>query len=288
MKLYHQITKALHCIYSEREAAALARWVCEERFGLSPTEILLDKDNHLSAESLAEVEEIITRLLHHEPIQYILGEVDFCGHRFHVGPGALIPRPETEELVQHILQSSNEAAPCILDIGTGTGCIALSLALVWPEAQITAWDISEKALAIARRNGQRHAAAHVVFEHKDILAPIADNRQWDIIVSNPPYVCEREAKDMSPNVLDYEPPTALFVPDNDPLLFYRAISRFAYTHLAPQGTLWLEINEALGIETARLIRDEGFRDVEILKDIHGKDRMLRCTIDATATLTPIH
>lgn len=281
MKLYHRIVQTLHNAYSEREASALARWICEEHFGLSQTDILLDKDNHLSADSLAEAEEIIERLLRHEPIQYILGEVDFCDHRFHVGPGALIPRPETEELVFHILRSIHKDAPKILDIGTGTGCIALSLALALPEARVTAWDISEEALSIARSNGNLYPEAHVEFACRDILLPASDNRQWDIIVSNPPYICEYEAKDMAPNVLDYEPWTALFVPDDDPLLFYKAIVCFASTHLTTKGILWLEINEAFGTEIVYFIEKKGFRNVEIFKDLHGKDRMVRCEFGTT-------
>lgn len=275
MKSYHRIVQALCSLYPEREAAALTRWILEARFGLSQTDILLDKDNHLSAESLEDAEEIVARLLRHEPIQYILGEVDFCNHRFSVAPGALIPRPETEELVFHILQSLSKPAPAILDIGTGTGCIALSLALALPTSQVTAWDISEEALSIARSNGQRYSEAHVSFERQDILSPVSDNRQWDVIVSNPPYICEKEAMDMTPNVLDYEPRTALFVPDDNPLLFYRAIARFARTRLTPQGMLWFEINEAYGKETKCLLEGEGFRKAEVMKDIHGKDRFLK-------------
>ncbi|MBQ8968387.1 MAG: peptide chain release factor N(5)-glutamine methyltransferase [Bacteroidaceae bacterium] len=280
MKTYHQIVRDLCQVYPEGEARAMARWLCEECLGLSQTDLLLDKDNHLSADDLVIIKEITSRLLQHEPIQYILGTVDFCGHRFMAAPGALIPRPETAELVSRVLASlappaSQDTAPLrILDIGTGTGCIALSLALALPGAQVTAWDVSEAALAIARENDRRHPEAQVVFELEDILHPRPTERQWDIIVSNPPYVRQSEARAMEKRVLNYEPHLALFVPDADPLLFYRAIAQFARQHLCDGGQLWLEINEALGAETAHLIEENGLAGAEVLKDIHGRDRML--------------
>lgn len=273
MKTYHQIVRDLCQVYPEGEARALSRWLLEEGLGLSQTDLLLDKDNHLSADDLVIIKEITSRLLRHEPIQYILGTVDFCGHRFAAAPGALIPRPETAELVSHVLASL--AAPLrILDIGTGTGCIALSLSLALPGAQVTAWDVSEAALAVARENGRRHPKAQVDFELENILHPHPTDRLWDVIVSNPPYVRQSEARTMEKQVLDHEPHLALFVPDDDPLLFYRAIARFARQHLTDSGQLWLEINEALGAETAHLIEENGFTAVEILKDIHGRDRII--------------
>ena len=278
MKTYRQIVHDLCLVYSESEARALARWLCEERFDLSQADILLDKDNQLSADDIEVLREITSRLIKHEPIQYILGETDFCGHRFSVAPGALIPRPETAELVGHILQSlDSDASVSILDIGTGTGCIGLSLALGLPQARVTAWDISPEALTIARRNAERYPEADFCLEQADILnPPVDDNRRWDLIVSNPPYVRQSEAEQMAPNVLRYEPHLALFVPDDNPLQFYRSILWYAMSHLAPKGVIWFEINQALGEEMRHLIEYFGFSRVEILKDGFGNDRFARC------------
>lgn len=277
MKTYQQVVHDLRLIYPEGEARALARWLCEECLGLSRTDILLDKDNHLSADDLENVKEITSRLLRHEPIQYILGKTTFCGHTFSVAPGALIPRPETEELVDHVLRSTDKDSPLsILDIGTGTACIALSLALSLPKADVTAWDVSPEALAVARKNLDRYPDARVRLEQCDIFSPPEDNRLWQIIVSNPPYVRQSEAKAMQHNVLDYEPHQALFVPDDNPLLFYRAILWYAMRHLAPNGTIWFEINQALGEEMRHLIEYFGFSDIEILKDSYEHDRFVRC------------
>ena len=276
MKTYQQIVHDLRMVYPEGEARALARWLCEERFGLTQADLLLDKDNHLSADDLANVREITSRLLCHEPIQYILGAVTFCAHRFSVAPGVLIPRPETEELVRNILATiAADAAPRILDMGTGSGCIALSLALERPLAQVTSWDISEKALAVAQCNVDSYPDAHVCIERADILHAPADDRRWDIIVSNPPYVRQSEARQMEANVLQYEPHLALFVPDADPLLFYRAIAQYASAHLAQGGMLWLEINRAFGEETSHLIEESGFHNVMLLEDAYGNLRFVR-------------
>ncbi len=278
MKTFHRIVHDLCQAYSEDEARALARWLCEECFHLTQTDLLLDKDNNLSADDLAKSQEFVHRLLRHEPIQYILGYTEFCGHRFLVGPGVLIPRPETEQLVAHILRGYEPNLPNelhVLDIGTGSGCIALSLALALPKAHVTAWDISLEALSIARRNAAFYPDAHVVFKQVDIMTPPADDCQWDIIVSNPPYVCQSEAATMDNNVLDYEPHQALFVPDNDPLLYYRSIASFAKKHLCNGGSLWFEINQAYGTETSRLIEDFGFRDVEVIRDDFGRDRFIK-------------
>lgn len=278
MKTYRQIVKDLSQVYPEGEAQALARWLCEDCFGLTQTDILLDKDNDLSADCIAKSQEIVRRLLHHEPIQYILGYTTFCGHRFNTASGTLIPRPETEQLVAEILKSismnDSFTAPRILDIGTGTGCIALSLALALPKSHVTAWDISPETLAVARSNADLHPDANVIFEQANILSPPDDERRWDVIVSNPPYVRCSEAAEMEHNVLDYEPHLALFVPDEDPLLFYRAIAEYASGHLMDGGQLWLEINQYLSKETAHLIEEYGFRNVQIINDSYGNPRFL--------------
>lgn len=277
MKTYQQIVHDLCLIYPEGEARALARWLCEECLGLGQTDILLDKDNHLSAHDLENVKEITSRLLRHEPIQYILGQTTFCGHTFSVAPGALIPRPETEELVALILDSIDKNSELsLLDIGTGTACIALSLALSLPKAGVTAWDVSAEALAVAQKNLDRYPDANVKLEQCDIFSPPEDDRLWQVIVSNPPYVRQSEARAMQSNVLDYEPHQALFVPDDNPLLFYRAILWYAMRHLSPNGSIWFEINQALGEELRHLIEYFGFSDIEILKDSYEHDRFVRC------------
>ena len=279
MKTYQQVVHDLRLIYPEGEARALARWLCEERFGLTQTDILLDKDNQLSADDLEKIREITLRLIHHEPIQYILGHTTFCSHKFFVAPGALIPRPETQEMVQHILNtlsSDEKGKPLhILDMGTGSGCIAFSLALALPASKVTAWDISKEAMAVAQRNLDLYPDTQVSLEQVDMLNPPTDNRQWNIIVSNPPYICQSEAEAMERNVLDYEPHSALFVPDADPLLFYHAIIRYAHSHLAPQGQLWMEINQRFGEEIVDFIEENTPFRATLLQDSFGHDRFVK-------------
>ncbi len=278
MKTYQQIVRNLRQVYPEGEARALARWLCEERFGLTQSDILLGKDNQLSADDLEKVQEITLRLIHHEPIQYILGHTVFCGHRFFVAPGALIPRPETQEMVQRILgtlAATNKKSPLrILDMGTGTGCIALSLSLALPDAEVTAWDNSDAALAVAQRNVSLYPHAHVTLEKADMLVPPNDGRQWDLIVSNPPYVCESEQNDMERNVLDFEPRSALFVPDDTPLLYYMSIVEYARTNLAKGGTIWLEINQRFGAKIAGLIEEISGLHADVLEDSFGQPRFV--------------
>ena len=215
--------KELKQHYGATEGYALYRMVMEECFGLTHTDILLGKDSQISEENQAKLLEIIGRLLRNEPVQYVLGHAWFCGHRFRVRSGVLIPRPETELLVQKALELGREmkglANSEVLDIGTGSGCIAISMAL--SGCRVTAMDISESALDVAKENAAE-LNAEVAFMQENILQPSPVGQQWDIIVSNPPYICLHEAEDMERNVLDYEPHNALFVPDTDPLIFYRA------------------------------------------------------------------
>lgn len=260
--------------YGPAEGYALYRLVMEECFSLSHTDILLGKDSQISEDNKLRLEEITSRLLENEPVQYVIGHTHFHGHRFNVRRGVLIPRPETELLVDKVLELAQEGSmgsqPRVLDIGTGSGCIAISLALAGCKA--TAMDISEDALEIASENAG-NLNAEVAFTHENILHPSASDEQWDIIVSNPPYVCLSEAEDMERNVLDYEPHQALFVPDTDPLIFYRAIASFALSHLAPNGWLCLEINQAYPDEMARLLSSFGFCDINIIPDQYGKKRI---------------
>lgn len=266
--------KELKQHYGTAEGYALYRLVMEECFGLTYTDILLGKDNQISEEKQARLLEITGRLLKNEPVQYVLGYADFCGHRFAVRPGVLIPRPETELLVQKALElgygMEGVTEPEALDIGTGSGCIAVSMALAG--CRVTAMDISEEALGIAMQNATA-LNAEVAFVHENILQPSRTAQQWHVIVSNPPYICLHEAEAMERNVLDYEPHNALFVPDTDPLIFYRAIASYAMSHLSAGGWLCLEINQAYPDEMEKLLSSFGFKDVTVQKDQYGKDRI---------------
>ncbi|MBO7069169.1 MAG: peptide chain release factor N(5)-glutamine methyltransferase [Bacteroidaceae bacterium] len=257
-------------VYPQREARALYMLVMEVAFGLSPTQVLTGKDKELSEDNQILLQNIIGRLLRKEPVQYILGQADFCGHTFHVESGVLIPRPETEGLVRLI--NLQHPTPCsILDIGTGSGCIAVSLALLGH--QVTAFDVSAEALCIARKNA-RELHADVDFRQEDILHPSHTHQLWDVIVSNPPYICQSEAEQMDSNVLDYEPHMALFVPDDDPLLFYRSIAEYASNHLKPSGHLYFEINEAYPTETASLLEKNDFLQIKVHLDNFRKTRFI--------------
>lgn len=266
--------KELKRHYGATEGYALYRMVMEECFGLTHTDILLGKDSQISEENQTRLLKITSRLLKNEPVQYILGYTYFCGHKFVVRPGVLIPRPETELLVQKATELCHSidgiATPEVLDIGTGSGCIAVSMALAG--CHVTAMDISEDALGIAMENAA-NLNAEVVFMHENILQPSHTDKQWNIIASNPPYICLHEAEDMERNVLDYEPHNALFVPDTDPLIFYRAIASYAMSHLSPGGWLCMEINQAYANEMKSLLSSFGFKDVTILQDQYGKDRI---------------
>lgn len=280
--IYQGIIQRLQAVYGAGEARALARMVLEERFGMTLTDIAMGKVNELSREECSELEKIIIRLEKYEPVQYILGYQQFCGHMFHVAPGVLIPRPETEELVGLATDSSLSCPDeKILDIGTGSGCIAVSMALACPDAYVEAWDISDDALRIARDNAERLGAS-VTFRRVDVLnQPLINAEGWSMIISNPPYICRHEAADMERNVLDYEPDTALFVPDDDPLLFYRAIAQYGTLSLMHQGSLLFEINRAYGNDVCQMMRQMGYADVQLITDQFDNPRMvigtyLRC------------
>ena len=223
-----------------------------------------------------QIGEIVNRLLTHEPIQYILGEAYFYGLKFSVSPDVLIPRAETEELVDWIISEEKDPYKRLLDIGTGSGCIPISIDKNSATEQIEGWDISEEALKLARYNAERNSSK-VQFSRHDIFdtTSVSESPKWDVIVSNPPYVLMEESALMEKNVTDFEPHLALFVPDNDPLIFYRAIAQFAAVHLQPHGSLYFEINEKMGEQTAGLLREHGFKDILTRKDLEGKDRMLR-------------
>lgn len=272
----NELRNRLKICYSASEAAALARILCCEMLEQRTTDYVLDEPLDLNEEQGGRMEEILTRLLRYEPIQYIEGKARFLGRDFHVEPGVLIPRPETEELVERMLKEVPAKAH-IADIGTGSGCIAVTLALEVPGAQVQAWDISEAALQVAKQNAQA-LQADVDFIQRDVLVWEPDERETlDIIVSNPPYVTEAERDEMEPNVLLYEPEGALFVPNNDPLRFYRRIGQLGRDLLVPGGKLYFEINRAYGEETCALLRRQGYTDVHTDKDLSGNDRFVIAT-----------
>lgn len=272
----NELRNRLKICYSASEAAALARILCCEMLEQRTTDYVLDEPLDLDEEQGERIEESITRLLRFEPIQYIQRKARFLGRDFHVEPGVLIPRPETEELVERMLKKVPAKAR-IADIGTGSGCIAVTLALEVPGAQVQAWDISEAALQVAKQNAQA-LQANVDFIQRDVLVWEPEEREaLDIIVSNPPYVTEAERDEMEPNVLLYEPEGALFVPNNDPLRFYRRIGQLGRDLLVPGGKLYFEINRAYGEETCALLRRQGYTDVHTDKDLSGNDRFVIAT-----------
>ena len=273
---YEEVWKRLTTVYDDHEAKAVARYLLEIRYGLTMTDILCGKVESLSEE---ELKALLNRLLQGEPVQYVTGVAEFGGRRFHVEPGVLIPRPETAELCQWIIdergERKDERGGSILDIGTGSGCIACTLAAELPGSKVTAWDISDEALRIAQQNAQ-NIGVNIFFEKVDILS-ISPSSQWSTIVSNPPYICNKEREGMEQNVLDHEPSLALFVPDEAPLLFYRAITRFAKNALLDGGNLYFEINPLYAQPLEQLMQEEGFSDIRFRYDSFGKQRFARGT-----------
>lgn len=272
-ELWNFLSHAAAKVYEEREARSVTSLLCETLYGFGRGELISDPGCIVGTEKLENDPVQIGRQLEAGiPVQYIVGHTTFLGRKFAVSPAVLIPRPETEELVRWIEQEDRKT-PRIADIGTGSGCIAVTLAADLPGAVVTAVDISESALAIARQNAESHAVK-IDFRLCDILCEEPGGR-FDIIVSNPPYVTEREKESMYSNVLAYEPHLALFVPDDDPLLFYRAIALQAKRALDPGGSLYFEINEAHGSDIVALLSAEGYRDVELHDDLFGKHRMVK-------------
>ena len=281
---YTELWHLLAQRYDEGEAKALARMTYEVRFGLTFSDLCLGKDTQLSRDDQGHLEEIAQRLLQQEPIQYVLGQADFCGRTFLVNRHVLIPRPETEELCRWMIsevrsERSGVKERSTLDIGTGSGCIAITLAAEMHQAKVAAWDISAEALEVARENAKR-TSVHVSFEQIDILHLPSDSRQqtagiFDLIVSNPPYICNKEREAMEANVLDHEPHTALFVPDDDPLLFYRAIAQYGQTALKEGGWLYFEINPLYAESLRQLLCAMRFCRIETKEDQYGKQRMIR-------------
>lgn len=272
-KIVAYIRSRLQPYYTAEEVSALSRIVCCDLLGQAPTDYYLGKDIVLSSKKEQELEDILQRLSRFEPLQYIEGRTLFLGREFWVAPGVLIPRPETEELVELMLKEIPADAR-ILDVGTGSGCIAISLAKELPDTLVTAWDVSPEALSVARANALK-LQADVRFVECDVLACQVDEvGLYDVIVSNPPYVTEAEKADMEPNVLQWEPSLALFVPDDDPLRFYRRIAVLGRDMLADGGRLYFEINRAYGREMVEMLRTMGYVRVRVKKDLSQNDRFV--------------
>ena len=274
---YDELWRPLAAVYDEGEARAIVRYVLDVRFGLTAADVYCGKVTQLSADRQHELGEIMRRLMQAEPVQYVLGEADFCGRTFCVEPGVLIPRPETEDLCAWAVESAaarRVAAPALLDIGTGSGCIAVTLALDIDGACVEAWDVADVPLRVASANAAR-LGAEVSVSRVDALRPPRDVARWDMVVSNPPYVCLSERAAMEPNVLAYEPAEALFVPDDDPLRFYRAIADYASAALKPCGELFFEINPLLAAEMQAMLTAAGLGPAEMRRDRFGRERLLK-------------
>ena len=273
--IVNEIRDALRGYYPDSEAFSIAKMLLVEVFGFSTLELYGGKDKEISGKRRDVLDEMIARLQKNEPIQYIVGIESFGGLTFEVDENVLIPRPETWELVQWIVEDCQSDSSCrILDIGTGSGCIAVSLAERIPQAEVEAWDVSEGALQVAKKNGEKNGV-DVCFRQHDVLKAMPGSARYHVIVSNPPYIAEKEKKVMDANVLDWEPSLALFVPDEDPLLFYRKIAQLGLEMLTEDGALYFEINQVYGQETLQMLKDLGYTQTELKKDAWNNDRMIK-------------
>lgn len=272
------INDSLKDLYPKSEIGSFTCLIMERVCNLQPHNLMFCKDKKLSGSEKERIQEIVMQLQNSVPIQYALGIADFYGLEFEVNPSVLIPRPETEELVELIIKDSEDKEVKILDIGTGSGCIAIALGKYLKKSEVIAVDVSVTALDTARKNAKR-AGVPVTFIHTDILSSEKSDMDipflFDIIVSNPPYVKESEKITMERNVLDYEPHLALFVSDNDPLLFYRHIAQFGKNKLKREGYLYFEINAQCGILTSDMLQEEGYRNIELIQDLSGNDRIIK-------------
>lgn len=270
------ISSELHGFYQVSEIEGFRRIIFEAVCGLNFSEQILKKQEKITKNEFEKIKEIVSRLKNFEPVQYILGETEFYGLKLLVNPSVLIPRPETEELVDWIVKCNLPENCAILDIGTGSGCIAIALKSQLENARVAGIDISENALKVARQNAI-HNNLGIDFFQADILQwELSGWQNFDVIVSNPPYVRESEKQQMQANVLNFEPANALFVSDDDPLVFYNSIAEFAQKHLKIDGWLFFEINENLGAGMTEMLLVSGFSEIEIRKDINGKNRMICC------------
>lgn len=264
--------------FPEQEINSMLYIVLEKTFDIQKKEVLLGNNKFFSESELLKIIYIVKDLKKHKPLAYILGEWEFYGLLFKVNEHTLIPRSETEELVKLILDENIQENLSILDIGTGSGCIAISIKKMQQKAIVSAFDVSEPALAIAKSNALLNQV-EVNFKQVDILTPHNFLEKYDIIVSNPPYIPLMDINEMDKNVTDFEPHLALFVEDNNPLVFYKAIAEFAKNHLKDKGKLYVEIHEKLGNEVKALFESVGFKQVVIVKDINEKDRIVSCLMD---------
>ena len=272
-----QLKNGLAGVAEPQEVQAMIRIICEDVFNYDSVDVALRQESELPDFAQERVSDIIARLQRHEPLQYIIGSARFHGHKFKVTPAVLIPRPETEQLVDLIVNENKASDLRVLDMGTGSGCIAISLARALKFACVDALDVSREALAIARENAAALKVKVRFFEH-DMLLP-QPAATYDIIVSNPPYICWSERESMDDNVKEYEPAQALFVPDDDPLLFYKSIVRYASQSLELGGRLYLEINQRFGEEMKNLLKGSGFTEVRIIQDSFGKVRFAAAVRD---------
>lgn len=273
-KLFDFVREKTTISTNQREAEAMTYMLLEHVFGIDKNDIILDRSITLAPEKTKKLTQFIKRINRNEPVQYVIGEAYFYGRPFYVDPSVLIPRGETEELIELILNENPNRKQRILDIGTGSGCIPITLAKEQPAAKLYAIEISPKALKVARKNAERHGV-NIEFIVMDVLAERLPVNQLDIVVSNPPYVTENEKLQMQPNVLDYEPHTALFVPNDNPLIFYSRIIQQATWSLKPGGRLYFEVNEKFAHEVAREMEQKSYGNVRVTKDIHGKERFVR-------------
>lgn len=277
--IINRIKSELSALYDKNEVESFVSLLLDKICGLNTTKRLISDKIHLSDDQKRRIDDALERLKRYEPIQYIIGYTDFYGLTLRTDRRALIPRPETEELVDWILHECSTVGN-VLDICTGSGCIAVCLAKYLKEAKVSALDISSEAIGLARENALNHQL-DIVFYQKDIMATDSLWQKFDLIVANPPYVTLNERVDMMPNVLDYEPSLALFVDDEDPLIFYRTIARFAQQNLVDGGMLFFEINRKFGKETVDLLASMGFVDIVPKKDISGNDRFIKCKAQPT-------
>ena len=277
-RLIKKLRDELADLYPQGERDALIRIIALDLLKIGNTTFYLRDEINLDAQQQEILNDAIERLKRAEPIQYIIGETEFCDLTFKVNPSVLIPRPETGELVRWIVEENKNKGNTILDIGTGSGCIAISLAKMMPQATVTAWDVSPQAIETAKGNNVVNET-EVTFVEQDIFAENVGSGKFDIIVSNPPYIKEIEKENMLPNVLDWEPEIALFVPDNDPLLFYRQIARKGLQLLNPGGKLYFEINREHGQETCAMLAEYGYKAIELRKDFAENDRMIRAILE---------
>ena len=284
LQLEKYFQQRLRANYPDSEIENLFFWTLEEILGIQRIDFVLQKNNAVDCQNIDRIKKVIQRLRNEEPIQYIFGSTEFYGLLFNVSTDTLIPRPETEELVEWIIETvkqdeylSSLSELRILDIGTGTGCIAITLTKLIPSANTTAVDISKNALTVAESNSALNEV-NVHFVISNVLELSSLENEFDIIVSNPPYVRNSEKIEIKNNVLKYEPDTALFVEDDDPLLFYRKIGKLSLESLNPNGYLFFEINQYLGKEMVDLLSDLGYQHIELRKDVFGNDRMTRCQL----------